>query len=283
MDALAPLADYVIDGHFPRLQALSGAAKYRAWVDVVIERTVDLITAWQAVGFVHGVMNTDNMSVLGLIFDYGPFAFMERFQPDWAPNHTDTAGRYAYDQQPRVALWNLGRFVQVVLPLLADTPEQAVEFGQAALARYWPLYEAAWLRRMRAKLGLRDGRDGDAELIDELFGVMTRTRADFTRVFRALSRTGAAHGADGANFIDEFADRTPASAWLDNWRQRVAGEQGVDGDGQRRTCMHAGGESAVRAAHAHGAKCDRLRQPGRLFRNCATAASVAHAVRRTAA
>src|SRR5699024_10312605 len=148
-----------------------------------------------------------------------------------------------------VALWNLGRFVQAVLPLLADTPEQAVEFGQAALERYWPLYEAAWLRRMRAKLGLRDSRDGDAELIDELFGVMTRTRADFTRVFRALSRTGAAQGADEADFVDEFADRTPASAWLDYWRQRVAGEQGMGGDGQRRTCMQAVNPQYVLRTH----------------------------------
>src|SRR5699024_11063384 len=193
----------------------------------------DLMAAWQAVGFVHGVMNTDNMSVLGLSIDYGPFAFMERYRPDWAPNHTDVAGRYAYDQQPRVALWNLRCFVQAVLPLLADTPEQAIEVGEAALARYWSLYEAAWLRRMRAKLGLCSRRADDAELIDKLFATMAHGQADFSRVFRALAAVGAATAASRAGFVDEFADRDAAGAWLDAWRQRIVGEQGSDADAAR--------------------------------------------------
>src|SRR5699024_7079293 len=131
LQAIAPLADYVISGHFPGIDALAAPQRDRAGIDSVIARTADVMAAWQAVGFVHGDMNTDKMSVLGLSIDYGPFAFMERYRPDWAPNHTDVAGRYAYDQQPRVALWNLRCFVQAVLPLLAATPEQAIEVGEA--------------------------------------------------------------------------------------------------------------------------------------------------------
>src|SRR5699024_5401707 len=133
-----------------------------------------------------GVMNTDNMSVLGLTLDYGPFAFMDGFQPDWTPNHTDTGGRYAYNQQPQVALWNLRCFVQAVLPLLAEQPDTAIAFGEQALERYRVRYDAAWLRRMRAKLGLREDRDDDFDLINQLLRLMAREQADFTRVFRAL-------------------------------------------------------------------------------------------------
>lgn len=233
MDALAPLADHVIDGHFPQLESLRGEAKYRAWVDSVIQLTAELIAAWQAVGFCHGVMNTDNMSVLGLTLDYGPFAFMDGFKPDWAPNHTDADGRYAFDQQPRIALWNLGRFVQAVLPLLGDTPEQAIESGQQALERYWGLYDSVWLRRMRAKLGLLEKRDDDAELVNGLLNIMAREQADFTRVFRALGHVGSATDMAAAPFVDEFVARDVAAEWLGTWRVRVEGEQGRSMDRAR--------------------------------------------------
>lgn len=227
LDELAVLADHVINGHVPQLRELTGVARYRAWLDAVIARTAELMAAWQAVGFVHGVMNTDNMSVLGLTIDYGPFAFMEGFRPDWAPNHTDTAGRYAYDQQPQVGLWNLGRFAQAILPLLAEEPEAAVEVAQAALGRYEAIYEAAWLRRMRAKLGLRTTQAEDADLIQALLTIMARGKADFTRVFRGLSQVDATAG-EATGFVDELIDRAAARSWLDDWRRRVEGEHSGD-------------------------------------------------------
>lgn len=248
-DELAPLADHVISEHFPQLAARTGEDRYRAWVERVIELTAELLAAWQAVGFCHGVMNTDNMSVLGLTLDYGPFAFMEAFQPDWAPNHTDTNGRYAYDQQPHVALWNLGRFVQAVLPLLGDTPEAAIEFGQQALEAYRGAYDAAWLRRMRAKLGLREARGGDRELIDALLGTMARQGADYTRVFRALGRVPAEPGLSAAPFTDEFADLDAAMGWIGQWRQRLAAEQETDSDVARARRMAATNPKYILRTH----------------------------------
>lgn len=239
MDELAPLADHVIGEHFPQLAALNAQARYRAWVDRVVELTAELIAMWQSVGFCHGVMNTDNMSVLGLTLDYGPFAFMQGFQPDWTPNHTDAGGRYAYNQQPQAALWNLGRFVQAVLPLLGAEPDAAVAFGEQALERYRTLYDAAWLRRMRAKLGLRTAHSDDATRVNELLRLMARERADFTRVFRALAHIPVTAAASDAVFVNEFADRAAAARWLETWRARVAGEQGRNADTARAHGMTA--------------------------------------------
>lgn len=239
MDELAPLADHVINGHFRRLGALQGAPRYRAWVASVIELTAELIATWQTVGFCHGVMNTDNMSVLGLTLDYGPFAFMDGYKPNWAPNHTDVNGRYAFDQQPRMALWNLGRFVQAVLPLLGENPNQAIESGQRLLKDYWALYDAAWLRRMRAKLGLLEARDKDKALMDELFNLMAREQADFTRVFRALCHTPVTADCAAQPFIDEFVDRGAAGDWLEKWRGRIRSEQGCDTEASRARHMTA--------------------------------------------
>lgn len=248
MAELAPLADHVISEHFPQLAALDDEARYRAWVARVIELTAELIAAWQSVGFCHGVMNTDNMSVLGLTLDYGPFAFMEGFQPDWTPNHTDAGGRYAYNQQPQAALWNLGRFVQAVLPLLGDEPDAAIAWGEQALERYRTLYDAAWSRRMRAKLGLRTAQSEDATLVNELLRLMARERADFTRVFRALAHMPVMAAAD-APFADEFADRDAAVQWLQTWRARVDGEQGRDADAARARRMTAHNPKYVLRTH----------------------------------
>jgi len=239
MEALPRLADHVIDEHFPRLANLSGAQRYRAWVERVIALTAELIAAWQAVGFVHGVMNTDNMSVLGLTLDYGPYAFMERFQPDWAPNHTDTAGRYAYNQQPAVGLWNLGRFVQAVLPLLGDSSDAAIAFGEQALEDYRGRYDTAWLRHMRAKLGLCTEQDNDAELIKDLLRIMAHGQADFTRTFRALGGVAANADVGVAQFLAEFAAPAEPRQWLMRWRARVQGEQGRGSDASRARRMAA--------------------------------------------
>lgn len=243
-DLLGPLADHVIEAHFPQAAALeSGPARYRLWVGEVITRTAQLIADWQAVGFCHGVMNTDNMSILGLTLDYGPYGFLDHYDPHWICNHTDTAGRYAYDQQPAVGLWNLGRFVQAILPLLSNEPDEAVAIGQDMLKSYQPEYDAAHQKRMCGKLGLpvanAPGTDNNKmELIDTLLQIMAQDQADFTRSFRALGQVSAKNSATDNIFLDEFKNRDTAAGWLEGWRGCLQ-QQGNTDDAVRRAAMDA--------------------------------------------
>lgn len=230
-ELLETLATHVINAHFPELAHVeSGPKRFRAWAAEVITRTAELIADWQAVGFCHGVMNTDNMSILGLTLDYGPYGFLDHFDPGWICNHSDTGGRYAYDQQPSVALWNLGRFVQAILPLLSDEPDTAVAIGQDLLQAYRGQFDAAYMRRMRAKLGLQQAEPDDADLLDSLLKLMARDSADFSRSFRALGRACA--GEDSV-FLDEFKDREAVAAWLAEWRARLASEDPGDEQSRR--------------------------------------------------
>jgi hypothetical protein len=237
-DKLAPLADHVIDNYFPDLVAPEGAPTskvdavvgaplrrdrrdlYRAWLSEVVERTARLMAQWQAVGFCHGVMNTDNMSILGLTLDYGPYGFMEAFESHWICNHSDETGRYAYDQQPGIGHWNCSRLLQATLPLLHEEPEKAIEIAYAILERYGQAFVAGNLARWRAKLGLREVREKDPELINALLQVLERSRADFTTVFRAL--------ADPAAARDQVADVAGFDRWLEDYRVRLAAEQSDD-------------------------------------------------------
>lgn len=238
-DALAPLADHVIAGDYPEIAGIEDrTARYRAWMEAVIARTAELAAAWQAVGFCHGVLNTDNMSVAGQTLDYGPYGFMDSYIPNWTPNHSDTHGRYAFDRQPTIALWNLGRFVQAILPLLADDADTAVAVGREALDAYRGRFDAAYRRRMRAKLGLQEARDGDDGLLEGLLRRMAADGADYSRSFRALGRVGAGADAPAGAFLDEFADRDGAAAWLADWRARLAAESATD-DAARRARMDA--------------------------------------------
>ncbi len=237
-DLLGPLADHVIDEHFTQIKDRHGPERYRVWVAEVIRRTAELIADWQAVGFCHGVMNTDNMSILGLTLDYGPYGFLDHFDPGWICNHTDTGGRYAYDQQPQVGLWNLGRFVQAILPLLSDEPDEAISIGQALLEAYRGQFDAAYLQRMGAKLGICDPVPQDKQMIDELLKHMARDEADFTRSFRALGEVPAQDGRNDAALLDEFKDRDAVQGWLEQWRARL-NQQGALDDVQRRQRMHA--------------------------------------------
>lgn len=228
-DALAPLADHVIEAHYPEIAALKDPAeRYRAWASRIIDLTAALMADWQAVGFCHGVLNTDNMSVLGLTLDYGPYGFMDSFDPQWICNHTDAGGRYTYEQQPHVGLWNLGRFVQAILPLLDEEPEQAVKIGQSLLERYRGVFDTAYMQRMRAKIGLADERDDDRVLVRDLLQTMASDGADFTRTFRALGHVSADPQARGAPYIDEFVDRDAASTWLSRWRDRLGNTDAED-------------------------------------------------------
>jgi serine/tyrosine/threonine adenylyltransferase len=260
--SLKTLADFVIDGYFAHLQAapnigespenalsmriskaynnIQSETKYADWFAEVITRTAHLMAHWQAVGFCHGVMNTDNMSILGLTLDYGPFGFMEAFDAGHICNHSDDQGRYAYNMQPQIGLWNLHALAQSLVPLIeAETLE-------ALLKAYQPQFEDKLDGLLRAKLGLREPHDSDAELIGAMFDAMQANRVDFTLFFRNLSQVrteaSAAHSqphipAQDAPVRDLFADREACDAWLTRYRARLALQP--EADAARKTRMDA--------------------------------------------
>jgi uncharacterized protein YdiU (UPF0061 family) len=180
------------------------------------------VAQWQAVGFCHGVMNGDNMSILGLTLDYGPYGFMEQFEGHYICNHSDEHGRYAYDQQPGIAHWNCSRLVQATLPLLDPVPEKAIEIAYEVLDRYGKAFVPANVGAWRAKLGLREQRDTDPALVNGLLNVLDRSKADFTTVFRTLVRPEAAR--------DHVLDVAAFDAWLADYRARLAQEQSDDAE-----------------------------------------------------
>jgi uncharacterized protein YdiU (UPF0061 family) len=233
-ERLAPLADHVIAAHFP--EYADRADRYQAWLGEVIERTARLMAAWQAAGFVHGVMNTDNFSILGLTLDYGPYGFMEAFDAHRVFNHTDETGRYAYDRQPLVGHWNCARLLQATLPLLDDRPERAVEIAGALLDRYPPAFNAQMMAHWRAKFGLREAQAQDRALINRFLDLLHRTHADFPRALRWLSQI---RGDDetAPRLRDWIADPAAFDAWLADYRARLRA-QGWD-DAARAAAMNA--------------------------------------------
>jgi len=217
--AVRRLADYVIARHYPGLE---GADRpYRALLDAVIDRQVRLVAQWLGVGFIHGVMNTDNMSIAGETIDYGPCAFMDAYHPSRVYSSIDHGGHYAYGNQPRIAQWNLSRLAQTLLPLLDADEGKAVTGAQAAIDAFPERFERAFLERFRAKLGLLESRPEDADLIDGLLQAMAETGADFTNSFRALC--DAAEGRDGG-IHSELGHGSAGHEWLRRWRERLAGE-----------------------------------------------------------
>ncbi len=167
---------------------------YLALLESVIDRQARLIAQWLGVGFIHGVMNTDNMSIAGETIDYGPCAFMDAYHPGTVYSSIDRGGRYAYGNQPRIAQWNLSRLAQSLLPLIDEDQSKAVEQAQAAIDAFPERFEQAYLERFRAKLGLLEAHPDDADLIGATLQTMAETGADFTNGFRALC--DAAEGAD---------------------------------------------------------------------------------------
>ncbi|RZL96528.1 MAG: YdiU family protein [Variovorax sp.] len=216
-DELRALADFVIDRHYPecRTTARFGGNAYAALLEAVSERTAALMAQWQAVGFCHGVMNTDNMSILGLTIDYGPFQFLDGFNPRHICNHSDTGGRYAYNQQPNVAYWNLHCLGQALLPLIGEQ-----EVAVAALDSYKAVFPREFERRMGAKLGLADLREGDRQRIEDVLALLAREQTDWTIFWRRLSNHVA--GADVQAVRDLFADPAPFDAWLASFTERIA-------------------------------------------------------------
>jgi len=182
---LRVLADYAIERHYPEL--INSPRKYLEFFRAVMNRQASLIAQWQLVGFIHGVMNTDNMAISGETIDYGPCAFMNTYRPDTVFSSIDHAGRYAYGNQPSIAQWNLARFAETLLPLLDSEQEKAVATASEALGEYPALFERYWLAGMRKKLGLQTDETADVELIRSLLDWMQKSRADFTNTFRDLS------------------------------------------------------------------------------------------------
>lgn len=221
------LADYVIRHHWPELDG--EADKYILWFRDVVTRTATLIASWQTVGFAHGVMNTDNMSILGLTMDYGPYGFLDDFKPDFICNHSDYQGRYSFENQPAVGLWNLQRLAQSLSPFIsADALNAALDGYQHALL-------SAYGRRMRDKLGLFTPQQGDNDLLDGLFALMMREGSDYTRTFRMLSASEQLSAASPLR--DEFIDRAAFDSWFDGYRARLRDEQ-ID-DARRQQHMRA--------------------------------------------
>jgi len=211
---LRVLVDYAIDRHYPELA--DAPRKYLEFFRAVMDRQASLIARWQLVGFIHGVMNTDNVAISGETIDYGPCAFMNAYRPDTVFSSIDHAGRYAYGNQPSIAQWNLARFAETLLPLLDSDQEKAIAIALEALGDYPALFERYWLTGMRKKLGLQTEEAGDVKLIRTLLDWMQKALADFTNTFRDLSSQTPPAG-------DRY--RSPDFlAWYSEWQLRLSRE-----------------------------------------------------------
>jgi serine/tyrosine/threonine adenylyltransferase len=225
-EALRQLVDYVIDAFYPQCRdAGDGPAPYLSLLEEVARRTARLIAQWQGVGFCHGVMNSDNMSILGLTIDYGPFGFIDGFDAGHICNHSDEHGRYAYKQQPAVAYWNLYCLGQALIPLTGD-----ITATQAALDVYKDEYAQAIDLVMRAKLGLATVEAGDDALIERIIEVLHANRADWTLFWRKLAKLGGEAAAGDEAVRDLFIDRSAFDAWTVDYRARLRREGSDDGE-----------------------------------------------------
>ncbi|WP_373975039.1 YdiU family protein [Chitinibacter sp. SCUT-21] len=210
-ERIKELADWVITHHYPACAAAPNP--YLAMLEQVITRTAQLIAQWQAVGFCHGVMNSDNMSILGLTIDYGPYGFLDGFDAGHICNHSDEAGRYAYNQQPQIGLWNLHCLAQALLPL---TDKDAL---LAALGEYQPQFEAAFAEQLRAKLGFAEWFEDDWTLVTDLFELMQATHTDWTIFWRTLSHWSVAQNT--SELRDLFLAREHFDDWLERYQRRL--------------------------------------------------------------
>ncbi len=220
------LADYVIEHHYPQLT--EKPERYLELFREVTRRTAELISHWQQVGFAHGVMNTDNMSILGLTLDYGPFGFLDDYDPGFICNHSDYSGRYAFDRQPRIGRWNLSCLGQAMLPLFNGAPEEAATQANAVLDEYEPHFNRHYARGMRHKLGLNSREESDVELAVELLSLMQGSAVDYTRFFRALCDFDSNRGAKNSMLRNQFINREAFDAWADRYASRLRREESND-------------------------------------------------------
>jgi serine/tyrosine/threonine adenylyltransferase len=215
------LADFVIERHYP--QAATAANPYLELLRAVVARQATLIAAWMHVGFIHGVMNTDNMAIAGETIDFGPCAFMDAYDPATVFSSIDHMGRYAFANQPAAAQWNLARFAETLLPLIDGVSERAIQLATEAVTEFSAAFETSWLTGMRRKLGMFTAEDADEALGRELLDLMRQGRADFTLTFRRLCAAAQSDAADepvGALFSEPAA----YEKWAAHWRSRLARE-----------------------------------------------------------
>jgi uncharacterized protein YdiU (UPF0061 family) len=258
MAAVTKLADYVIACNYPACRDADNP--YLALLATVIDRQAALIARWMQFGFIHGVMNTDNMSIAGETIDYGPCAFMDHYSHDKVYSSIDRNGRYAYNNQPNIGLWNLTRLAESLLPLLSEDREAAVESAKTALGEYAGLYATAWLDGMRTKTGLVSRQDDDRSLINDLMEIMNTHQADFTLTFHYLSGLAIEPADSDRDLQDLFSDPGAVGEWTQRWRARLQAEQSDDAG--RQASMQAANpvfiprnhriEAAIRAAEDHG-------------------------------
>lgn len=242
---LRQLADYVIERYYPA--CLQTEQPYLALLESVARRTASLLAKWQTIGFCHGVMNTDNMSILGLTLDYGPFQFLDSYDPEHICNHSDTQGRYAYKRQPSVAYWNLHCLAQALLPLIQDQDQ-----AKSALTPFQSVFSEELLASFRAKLGLRTQHADDPGLIDDILGLLLQEQTDFPIFWRRLSNFVA--GGSDADLRALFFDHSAFESWLHRYRQRLeqedSGESGrlMLGTNPKFVLRNHLGEMAIRQA-----------------------------------
>lgn len=225
-EQISTLADYVIQRHFAQLS--DDPDKYVRFFSEVTERTAKLMAQWQAVGFSHGVMNTDNMSIIGLTIDYGPFGFMEAFDPEYICNHSDHGGRYAYDQQPQVGLWNLACLARALSPIIPAVLSNAV------LDTYARCYHQHYAGLMGAKLGLIDPSPDDFQLVASLLQMMQTSRIDYTNLFRQLGGFSTAETSLNIPIRNQFANRAAFDTWATLYKARLQQQTGSDSERKAR-------------------------------------------------
>ena len=223
------LADNVIEHHFSEL--LSEENPYLALLAEVINRTAKLIVQWQSVGFAHGVMNTDNMSILGLTLDYGPYGFLDNYDPSYICNHSDHEGRYAFDQQPNIGLFNLSCLAQALLPLIDKSPDKAAELAKNELENYQTIFVDEYAAAMRKKLGLEKENVQDQKLIENLLDLMTDDKIDHTIFFRRLCDFDSIDTSNNNAIRDIFIQRDVFDLWASSYQERLCKED--DNDEQR--------------------------------------------------
>ena len=251
------LADYEIERHYPEAQQAQNP--YVAFLAAVVDRQAKLIAQWMSFGFIHGVMNTDNMSIAGETIDYGPCAFMDEFEHNRVYSSIDRNGRYAYGNQPQIGQWNLTRLAETLLPLMAPEEEgdAAVAIAQDILNNYAGLYKSYWLAAMQGKLGLSESMENDTALIGELLDIMQANKADFTLTFYHLSQLNDVDQAE--KIRDLFTNPLEFDAWAKKWLQRLAQE--AIGQVEQQTIMQSVNpvyiprnhqiEAAIRAGEDH--------------------------------
>ncbi|WP_338627217.1 YdiU family protein [Clostridium baratii] len=206
------LADYTLKRHFKEIE--NEENPYLSLLKEVIKRQAELIAKWQLVGFIHGVMNTDNMTISGETIDYGPCAFMDTYDPETVFSSIDIYGRYAYKNQPNMAVWNLARFAETLLPLLSTDQDEAINLAEDALAEFSEIFKNNWISGMRAKLGIFNEEAEDEELIKNLLSIMQKYKADYTNTFRALT-------IDDLNGSEIF-DSEEFKEWYKMWQERLS-------------------------------------------------------------